>query len=474
MMKKQILSLAIFTIALTLAACSNSAATEETRPTPIPIDESNTFRQHLDSIWQLIDAPQAQPPPTQHEIRHQRLREFAKNLNDGGIALSDVRIAHIISHPERHMVWHSAWESTPVHFNVLLMHEADYNCEEFIEEVLAFTGIPRGDISFTLSQTGWIGAFWGQRESYDFMLGNQAIYDFMRPYLRLREFAEYVNKGTYRDEIVVTSIWDSHQQQPIGIDLPYYFFPRFTIGLSPHGYENTAIRNEMLEFAGLSSNDVQFERTHPNPRFLSDDFLHTNEGYNRLHQQTEMLQEFRDLIRVRSTRRGIVIDHVLGSWFPAGIMHDGPGINVEFGQHHINNEDLKELFFTFTGLDREETLITKGEERVIGWTVVSRSRLTPEQSADLLALEEFVLMVNAPFWEDRYQHDPVIIGIHSEGRISRRTNELNFTNHIIWLYDPDLMGLTRREIRQQTIGLRNEIIAATGVRDIQFRVSSAN
>jgi len=483
-MKKQVSLFIIFAITFLLAACTIiSEEARETRLTPdmppVPIAESNTFMRQLDIIMQLAET-QEEPAPTEHEIQLQRLREFAKSLNDGGIEASDIRISNINS--QGGLTWGVRCERTrqvmEVSFGLRFMHEADFNNAELIKEMLDYADISETEIHITLCDTGWIGGFGGQVEEFEFLLGNRAVYEFTRPYIRLMEFAAKANSGTtYRHEIIVTRIEDTHQLHDIrtvpGPSRRFNIWLSPNIWLSTNSPDDLEIINEMLEFAGLERDTVQvgMEDAH----FISGhmaDFLLENDELNQLNRQTDMLIRFADLAAIYSVRRGIVIDRTVYSIGPPGPRADDYGFTVGLARHHIDNTALKEVLQVFTGI-HEDNIDYKISGLMwplgFGW-VAGRGSLTPEQQMDYDALEAFMLRANAPFWYDKYLYDPVIVEIVLDGRWNYRTVDFTLSNFYIMLYDPELLEMTGREIRQHTLDLRNEIVSATGVRNIRMWV----
>ena len=441
------------------------AATEVTSVTDSP-----TFSRHLANIRQLAETLE-EPGLTEHDIQLSRLREFAKNLNDGGTELSDLRITRIWGHPGRTLgTWCDRTEQArQVSFDLTFANADDFNNAELIAEMLAFAGIPEDEIAISLGSTEWI-ILWGQVEHFDFMLVNRAVYEFAQPYLRLREFAMNTNRGTvYRDDVIVTMIDDIHMQRPIGEELPSYFSPRFRVGLSPAGFADRELTDEMLAFAGIERDNVEFMVVSAHSWYTEQDFLRINEEMSQFYQQFIRLQQFADLIPIRSVRRDIVMDNVWGSLSPAGSRGDGSGFHMGFRPEHYANDELRETFFIFTGIDRDNVDFEIAGEIVVGWTP-TRNNLTPEQNMDFDALEAFKATANAPFWNDRYLHDPVIVNIGLDGRWNYDTGNFTLTQFIVALYDPELLDMTAEEAALRNTPLREEIIAATGVENIELRV----
>jgi len=458
---------AFLAMAFLLTACIQNDYTEEEMPgveiTHTPGE--GTFSRHLESIRQLAQTWDDSQLSEQEKQLH-RLREFARNLNAGGEELEDLRITRIWWH--RHgpiNVWcDRSQQGIDALFDLTFNHADDFNNTELIEEMLAFAGISEEDIYINLGGSNWV-VLWGQVEDIEFMLGNQAVYEFVRPYLRLREFAMKANSGTiYRDEAIITMVDDVHQQQPIGQELSSHFFPRYRIGISPLANE-AEIAEEMLAFAGLHKNDVQFQVMDAHHWYIEQDFLRVNEEMGQFYKQNNRLHQFADLVRVRTVRRSVVMDFVMFGWSAAGGRGAGSGFQVTLSEEHTNNEELKETLLFFTGIDKDNIDFEVAGEFIFGWTP-TRADLTPEQNIDLDALEPFKSAANAPFWHDRYLHDPVIVSIGLDGEWDFNTNLFSLTGFDIFLYDPDLLDLTDDEIIQRTATIKSEIMSVTGVENI--------
>jgi len=248
-----------------------------------------------------------------------------------------------------------------------------------------------------------------------------------------------------------------------------WLFPRFRIGLSPSGYANSELINEILTFAGLDSDEAQFEIAGTHSWYTEQDFLRVNEELMRFYQQFMRLRRFSEVLPVHSVRREILMDSVWVTLAPAGSGGDGSGFSIGFREGHEVNEELIETLLLFTGIDRDNINIEAHGEVFFGWTP-TRTNLTHEQNTQLDALEVFKATVNAPFWNDRYLYDPVIVNIGLDGDWNYGSNLFNLTNFIVFLYDPELLDLTDSETTLHTASLREDIITSTGVENITFRV----
>ena len=367
------------------------------------ITEGGTFGRHLEYIMQL--GPYWEPPPTEHEFQLQRLREFAKKLNAGGTDLSDLRITRVWGHPGRTLgTWcERTQQARQVSFDLTFNHEEDFDNAELIEEMLTFAGICEDDISINLSFTGYL-MLWGNVSQFEFMLSNAAVYEFVKPYLRLREYAMYVNSGTtFLDEVVIT--------------------------------------------------------------YIDEDFLQVNEELGALYNQFKRLLLFSDLVMVRSARRNIVMDLVIWGMSPAASRGEGSGFSVSLDECSLHHEDFKKTLHAFTGIAKDN--IDFEPAMIFGWYHPTRHNLTPRQQAQYDALLAFKEYVNAPFWYDSYLHDPVIVQINLGGRWNHNMRRFILTHFDVMLYDPELLGLTDSEIIRRTSSLGHQITAATGVRNIR-------
>jgi len=423
----------------------------------VRIVEGGTLSSHIEEVRQLAEI--WEPPalsilyPTERGLQINRLREFAANLNAGGIEMSDLRIIEVAN-----------CSSMPNSVSVMFMHEDDYNNTELIAEMLDFTGICEDDIYIRLLTWGFKILAW--EGHYEFMLPNQAVYNFLKPYLLLREFAMYANSGTiYRDEIVVTRITDFHQSLLIGSEIPQHLSLRYNVSLSPNSFNNK-VKTEILVFAGLEANEVQFTEMAATNFFA--DFLLANEEWLHLSLQYERLRAFQDLIVVRSARHDTIMERVLERVFAADFHwkeSGDPYFSVKMQECMYNNKELREALLAFTGIADDRISFELYEPCVFGQHM-SRHSLTPAQLTDLETLEAYMEKVNAPFWYDRYQHDPVIVRIAMTCRSAQHGCVLR--EYIITLYDPDLIGRSRLGIAWHTRSLRADIIALTGVSNFRF------
>jgi len=433
------------------------------RPHP-HIEESITFARHLEDIRQraeIWESPEPDTAPAEHKLQLGRLVEFAYNLNAGGIEKSDLRIV------AAGCILNQRWNNE--NFQVRFQHEEDYSNAQLIAEMLDFTGICEDDILIYAS-TSWntVNATPGQHE---FMMSNQAAYEFLAPYLRLREFTMHVNSGTtYRDEIVITFINDSYQWLPIGWERSYYDLPRYSIYLSPNAYSDE-IKSEILDLTGINRDDVRFYAQEP--MHLHSDYLLVNEEWMQLRQYNERLRRFEELADVRSVRQNIVMGRVVER---AGIsisrLQDDylPDFSVILRESMYYNENLRETLLAFTGIAEDNVHFMSMASNFFPTPYIRANYiLTPSQQIEFEALEAFKEEVNAPFWYNRYLHDPVIIRIDLSGRWrSNHHSRFILRNYVIVLYEPDLAGLTNTQIARHTRGLRDEITAATGVSNIRF------
>jgi len=426
------------------------------------ITQGGTFSRHLEDIRLLGDR---WPTLTEHDMQLMRLREFAKNLNAGGTELSCLRVTYVWGHPYRSTVTWCDITQQVYHrfFDVTFMHEEDYNNAALIEEMLAFMGIHKDSIRITLNQTGQVAVI-GNAGHFEFLLPNQAVYEVMRPYLRLRDFAMRANSAAAgRDETVVISVVDAHRLRAIGQELAGVAYPRFYVRLSQRAFSDRELRYEMLDYAGLEPHEVAFQWTRVNPWEANQDIIGPQ------HEQQMRLSAFMDLVGVRSARRNIVMDMVTWGWAPPGFRGDSSSFTVGVAEYNFNNMELRETLLAFTGIAEDNIEFEPPMIFSVSWHPIRRD-LTPRRQVNYDTLRAFQEKVNAPFWYDRYQHDPVIVQVNLVGRWRLRSHSrFILHNYHIMLYDQDLAGRSNISIAWRTRALRREIVAATGIRNIRFR-----
>ncbi|MCL2386253.1 MAG: membrane lipoprotein lipid attachment site-containing protein [Defluviitaleaceae bacterium] len=466
--------------------------------------EGDTFSRHLQDIRLLSESERMNTPPSAEALSEQlaRLHQFAEKLNAGGTEFSDIRVSRISHFPNRDVsVLVGSWDSGEVKyisFDINFLHDKDLIDEELFAEMLAFTGIDEDNIHVS---RGWlqhnhIAFFHGYP---DYLLVNSAVYEIAQPYLRLREFAKEINVNTtYYHEVTITSIWDNVQSTSFDIHSGFVFPPSYrpndpvqiSVGLSNHQLtQDETLIAEILQLTGLSREQIRFEVRAIDSNYINYDFLRVNEELAELTRQHERMMEFMDLIPVRSVRRGIIMDGVIGflvppnrgaAQFADGIRRDGRRFGMGFSsEEHAENEELMEVLLAFTQIPRNEIEILGGVSRAYRGFQRMRDDLNEEEKRDLLALEAYKETANAPFWQNRDLHDPVIVRIefpHSGRsrnaiRMADGSPVFNPNSFILYLYDPDLLGLTIEEIAERTSALKEEITAATGVENFQFNVA---
>jgi len=207
-----------------------------------------------------------------------------------------------------------------------------------------------------------------------------------------------------------------------------------------------------------------------------------NEELTALAEQWARLKMFIDTVAIRSIRRGIVMDTVVNMVLPPQIydienillycdamLDHGILFNVVFScQSHMQNERLINALLEFTAICREHIRFEVMEELVLGM-MPTREALTPSQQSFLCALEDYMAVVNAPFWEDMYNNDPVITHIGLPSAVGQFGSYPFFT---IWLYDPDLLGLGSGELAEYTGDMEADIIGFAGdMYAFEFRVN---
>ncbi|MCL2571205.1 MAG: hypothetical protein FWE11_02280 [Defluviitaleaceae bacterium] len=377
------------------------------------------------------------------------LHEFARNLNYGGVELTDLRVTRVWGHPGRTLETYDIRTGTSmqVSFDMAFFNKEDMHNEELIAELFAFTGIAEDDISIA----AWPGIV--PFRYYDFLLVNQAMYEFAKPYLLLREFAMNINSDTtHYHEITITSISDHAQFNCLISDRQRN--TRFEVGLSTTEHVNDQdLRVEILDFTGLSSSEVSFLQRSVGSAYIESDFLRENAELAELYRQWNRLQEFWDIVQVRTARRGLVIDHVITSIGPPsrgiapftlndGTVLDPSVFSITFSrQSHLEDDNLLAQLMDFTGISRDAINFNEGIFYHGG-----HAALSPTEREHQISMNEFMDRVNAPFLEDR-SSDPVIV------RWMGPWDWFNWNNSfIIYLYD-----------MAQTTIRREDVAAAIGV-----------
>ena len=429
-------------IILLLSACTSSPATIMDAPA-IP-SETISYNGTTDDY-----------PTTEHsdfERQLALLHEFATMLNTGGVELSDLRITRVWGHSYRGLgiLNDRTGEPMQVSFDVSFFNEADMHDEALIAELLAYTGIKEDNISFS----AWQGVV--PFVYYEFLLVNQAVYAFAKPYLLLHEFATNINSGTtYYHEVTVTALMD--QGKFSDITWGDVHSPRFEVGLSTSELvNNQELISEILEYTGIDSDDIVFTQMAIDSRYIEADFLRVNAELMELYLQWNRLTEFMAMAQIRTVRRNLLMDSVMSSMSPAnrgtipfpmgdGTMWDGFPFTLSLShQRHLDNEEFINNLLEFTGIAPEDIEISLGGRFYFG----GPPRLTQSQQKIRESLEAFIDRANAPFWEDRYANDPVIVRMYVPDTWENMSDKF-----ILWLYDMESLEQ----------GLKEEIAEYTGV-----------
>ena len=129
---------------------------------------------------------------------------------------------------------------------------------------------------------------------------------------------------------------------------------------------------------------------------------------------------------------------------------------------HAKNAELLETLLAFTGIDEDNIEFSYGFE-VDSMMQISKRDLPQEQASQLLLLEEYVEMANAPFWEDRDLHDPVFVRIGLPARWNHNEGTFHLSHFILFLYDPDLVDMPPEQFALETAELRDDILSYTGI-----------
>jgi len=130
--------------------------------------------------------------------------------------------------------------------------------------------------------------------------------------------------------------------------------------------------------------------------------------------------------------------------------------------NHAHNQRVINALLEFNEVCGDYTRFDVAIDLMLGMLPMRQS-LTPSQLEFLYALEDFMAMVNEPFWEDKHENDPVIT--HIGMPISSPLRCPFFT---IWLYEPDLMELTYSQLAEYTMALREEISRFVGSEAYRF------
>ena len=188
------------------------------------------------------------------------------------------------------------------------------------------------------------------------------------------------------------------------------------------------------------------------------------------------LRIFWDHARVYSMRRGIVMGHYI---YAASSPAHSPMASIcnycynlqgedstrfrrsiSLCPRNIDNEDLKNALLTFTGLSPENVQLREGSRMFRG----GPPQLPAQMWEYYDMLQDFRYIANAAFLEDR-RGDPVIVSI------ALPCDWWNPREYfIIWLYNPDLLGLRDRNFAARTSDLKAEIMAFTGMEANLFRL----
>jgi len=391
---------------------------------------------------------------SEFDIQLARLHEFATNLNRGSVALSDIIVTRIWGHPEGHVMPDPITGlDIRILFDVGFFHTSTLHDEYLIEELLEFTGINRDDISFFAYPQVIPFVF------YEFLLVNTTINEFAQPHLRIKEFARNINSDTITyDEALITVFWDMGQF----VDLLQggVMQPRFTIGLAvPELKYDANFISELLSFTGVSLDDIEFQQTDVGSHYIEFDFLHVNAELGELAQQWERLVQFSNLTTIRTIRRDIPMENLINFIAPASVgmdtiigadgrvIWDASRFQVGFADKGYLTEDfLIDLMLEFTGIARDRIYLTSGDTS--GWQISPRD-LNAEQRIIFELLDDFMETVNAPFWQDRHAHDPVIVKIDlpTPEMWAWAMPEDEVSNHFtIWLYDLENLEAVSAEI----------------------------
>ena len=230
----------------------------------------------------------------------------------------------------------------------------------------------------------------------------------------------------------------------------------------PASYYGLDTRQAMLDFASILNIDY--------------DFLQENDDLTALAYQWARLRDYvYNNAPMRTVRRGFIVDpsvSVIGPPIPGAELFfiqcesfwNSLGMETEFpGCRNMEHPWLISALRDFAGLCRSSTRAQVVEELAMGM-FPTRNDLPPCQQQFYEALEAFMHTVNAPFWDDMQNNDPVITRIGLPGIV----NCWDVCYFTIWLYDPDLLELSEEELAQHTDDLRAAITEFTGISNQPF------
>jgi len=191
-----------------------------------------------------------------------------------------------------------------------------------------------------------------------------------------------------------------------------------------------------------------------------------NEGLADLTRQIELLNVLIEGTAIETPRRGLLIEspnreatlpsYLLqqGMWDCDAILTHALASSARMTcENQPHNQRLVNTLLEFSEICNENNQFEMILELFLGM-VPTRQSLSQSQLEFLEALEGFMEIANAPFWEDMYNNDPVITHIGLPIATSFIMRNPYFT---IWLYDPDLIDLTPRQLATYTADLRREI-----------------
>ena len=400
-----------------------------------------------------------------HTAQYQRLREFATIKNTGTVYLSDIVISTVQFMPGDWLeIWDFdeniqpvLWPVFVVFFNAVTYDDVD----DLIEELLAFTGISEDRIQF-FKPDGEAQPIRPNRSNrlHDYLLVNKEFYQIMQPYLRLREFASIVNSSTtYYHDLIIRSIGDDGLISAEDLERTDRFVVWF---LGPQHMENDTLIAEILDFAGLNSDQVTFGYSAIIPEFNREDFLLANTQLGELANQYQLLRKFEDMQNVPTSRRGVWIHEPIRhvsrprhagdeGWLPFRMSLDVA--------HYPPSEDFIADMLAFTGIDRD--FIVFELSSVSAANLETIDMLDEESMAIFIALQAHIDALNAPFWHEPSLFHPVIEDMlppvfFNEDRF--------YDDFLVHLYDGDLLGfLPADQILAYLEAIRTDIIEATGI-----------
>ena len=450
----------LLALVLTLAACVSNT-------TAIDISDGNGVEIAAITPFEARRA--------EHTERLERLQQFAYLQNKDTVNFEDIVIIGVnvgvvgdLMRPNVYEVifLESSRNSHPLQRN-----------EGLIAELLIFTGIDESDIRLHGSSWVFFDDF-SADQIRPYLLTNQAFYEHVRPYMRLREFALTANtETTYHYEVIVTSVLDNSRLEGFSVwqydNILFYSTPyRFEIGLSNNEHlQNQDFINDMLGYAGLTRNDVNFQLKAVYANYINCSILQANKELGLLAAQWCLAQEFVRQGTVHSPQRGFLMGDIIFDVINAPHFGTSRSADLDTFQVRLRNEAqltnarLIADFLDFTGISEDSVTFLLPPTAEIRF-VNTRETLSESELAELLMLEVYMHKVNRPFWENN-AISPVVAFISLPQPGSPPGTSIPALpareGFIMWLYDYSLLNLEPYKRIAHLRTVRNEILELTGL-----------